>query len=479
MKDSYGNPVEYDTLEAVDAGKPSLNKNDPNQFTIPGYASGILQPHEVPARSFNSERKVDDDRIHFIDPLHNSFQNNNDKTFQTPSPSLTTPLGNVNENNLQSPTPINIPRPNIDLPETPQTPIDDPIDHVPLHTPQNNPGGSPSFTLETPNGNQNTQQFPLTQDLIPPQIPNQGQSVFIPRPNLDVQETPIDNSNGPINQGLLPPPDSSSNFNFNSNNNGQSFSNPKQDGPVIITEVLFAPKPSNGLVPPKDPLPNDVLFNPQPTVETPNKFSGPFGGSPGVLGGAIDRVVNNVQNKLSGTTSVPHFASVGTTIGNKFSGSFGGSSGVLGGRPVSNQIPVSIVQDPQRPAPTQNTFTQPPSPNNNKYQGNFGGSPGVLVSNNQGGLVTPFEAQSTVQVPSVAPTVATDRFSGSFGGAQGVLGASKVSTLSQAPTTQTITQLPTLNDAYPSSTKESTVQKYTGQFGGAPGVLLPYDNSKN
>lgn len=487
LKDSYGNPVEYDTLEAVDAKKPSNNKNDPNKFIIPGYASGILQPHEVPTRSFSeTPGKIDDDRIHFIDPLNNQYPKD-DKTFQTPSPSLSTPLGNDNANNLQPQTAINIPRPNIDLPETPQTPIDDPLDHVPLNPPRDNAGGSPSFALEAPNGNQNTQQLPLTQDLIPPQIPNEGQSVFIPRPNLDVQETPIDNSNGPINQGLLPPTDSSSNFNSNSNNNGQSFSNPNQAGPVVFTDVLFAPKPSNGLVPPKDSLPNDV--QPQgatqtvaaPTVATPNKFSGSFGGAPGVLGGAVDRVVNTVQNKLSGTTTIPHFANIGTTVGNKFSGSFGGSSGVLGGRPASHQIPVTVVQDPYyRPSPTQNTFTQPPKSSNNKYQGNFGGSPGVLVSNNQGGNVTPIQAPLTVQDQSVAPTVATDRFSGSFDGTQAVSGSSKEPILSQAPTTQTITQLPSLNNPYQSTTKESTVQRYTGQFGGAPGILLPYDNnSKN
>lgn len=64
LKDSYGNPVEYDTLENIDANKAGKDKN---QFVIPGYASGILQPHEVPARSsdFNVEtsRKIDDDKI--------------------------------------------------------------------------------------------------------------------------------------------------------------------------------------------------------------------------------------------------------------------------------------------------------------------------------------------------------------------------------------------------------------------------------
>lgn len=34
--DSYGNPVAYDTLDDVDAQKPSNNKDNPFQYVIPG-----------------------------------------------------------------------------------------------------------------------------------------------------------------------------------------------------------------------------------------------------------------------------------------------------------------------------------------------------------------------------------------------------------------------------------------------------------
>lgn len=403
-----------------------------------------MQPHEVPTRSsFDGEqpRKIDNDRIHFVDPLQNTFQNS-DK----PSTSLSTPFGAVDGQQAQ--TPINIPRPNIDLPETPQAPIDDPLNH-PLSPPQNdNSQGAPSFALQVPHGN--TQQLPITHDLIPPQIPSGGESVFIPRPNLDIAETPIDNSNGPLNQGLLPPPNQGSKpVSFDTG--APSFSNPNQDGPVIIPEgeVVFAPKPSNGLLPPKDPSPNEINFNgPDPqTSATPtsNKFGGTFG-------------------------------QVATTVQNKFTGTFGGSPGILGNRQptTSNQIPVQVIQGPFpsiKPS-TQNVFTQTPKSDVQKYQGNFGGSPGVLVSDNQYDRVSLPQAQPTAPVPSVVPaTELVNKFSGDFGGAQGVLG-NNLTPPNQPVTTQTLAQLPNV-------AKPHTIEKYTGQFGGSPGLLQAYDNVKN
>lgn len=441
MRDSYGNPAEYDTLEAIDAKKPSKTHSDPNKFLIPGYASGIFQPHEVPTRSnFNSEqpRKIDDDRIHFVDPLQNAFQSS-DKSFQAPSPSLSTPLGI--DSSQPAPTPINIPRPNIDLQETPQAPIDDPLNH-PLTPPKDNSQGAPSFALEVPRGT--VPQLPVSHELVPPQIPTDGQAgINIPRPNLDIGETPIDNSNGPLNQGLLPPP---------SQGSSPIFSDPTQNGPVIIPEggVSFAPKPSNGLLPPKDAPANDIV-----------SFQGPPSTAVAPTSGVLPAVVEN-----------------------KFTGSFGGAPGVLGGRPsqpTSNQIPVQVIQGPfpsLKPPPAPTVIAQAPKDNTQKYQGTFGGSPGVLVSDNQFDRVSLPEAQPTAPVPSVvpaaaAPTQLVNKFTGSFGGSQGVLGGGKVA----APTTQTFTQLPTVSSDHTS--KASTAEKYTGQFGGSPGVLQAFDNLKN
>lgn len=445
LKDSYGNPVQYDTIEDIDNKKPS-KQSDPNLFVIPGYASGILNPHEVPTRSNSNgdSRKLDDGRIHFVDPLQNSFQD------------AGRPQGiNFNNANNQQ-TPINIPRPNIDLNETPQAPIDDPLNH-PLTPPTR---GIPSSALEVPTGN--SQQFQLTQDLIPPQIPSNSPGVFIPRPNIDASETPTDNNNGPLNQGLLPPVGPQQSL-----NNVPVFTNsPSQNGPVIITEgeVVFAPKPSNGLLPPKDPSPNDISYQPQElpstTASTINRFGGSSGVlNSGILGQGVRDAISNVRNKVTGT--------------------FGGSPGILGGRPVStqqpNQIPVQVLQSPfPSNKPVQESspaFTKPSKEVTHKYSGNFGGPPGVLtVQDSQLENVSPSQ-----NVPSFAPNSASgNKFTGSFGGAQGVLGDDKITPSSQSASTQTLTQLPNLNiDS--SSSKDNT--RYNGQFGGSPGILTPFDNA--
>ena len=461
FKDSYGNPVEYDTLDQIDAKQASKTSADPNKFKIPGYASGILQPHEVPTRSnFNGEtsRSVDDDRIHFIDPLQNSFQNS-DKSFQAPSPSLSPPLGSPNNQ------PILIPRPNIDLQETPQAPVDDPLNHQ-LNPPKdNNFAAPPSVPLEGPHGK--IPQFTLSSNLATPQIPTEG--VFIPRPNLDIGETPIDtNRNGPLNQGLLPPGDGSqSTF----DTNVPSFSNPSQDGPIIFTEgnVNFAPKPSNGLLPPIDPSvgQNDVNFQNQITTPaTVNKFS--FGGPTGVLGNAgviLGKIPEKAESAL-----------------NKFSGSFGGSPGVLGGssainngrQPLPSQIPVTVVQAPAPtlsvPAPTLS------APSANSFQGGFGGPAGVLV--NEKFDKTTAQIFSSPSAPTF-PTILNNKFSGNVGGANGILGdpISNASPSLQTPTT--LAQLPPVISDTTQVTANRGSQKYTGNFGGLPGILLPYDNSKN
>lgn len=413
----------------------------------------------MPSRSNFAEsesRNLEEDRVHFIDPLQNAFQRS-DKPVQTPFSSLSPP-GTVfgNANTQQTLQPISIPRPNIDSQETPQAP--------PINDPLNGPLNPPNL---------NSPQQAVAQELVPPKIPSDGQGgVFIPKPNLGIFETPIDTSNGPLNQGLLPPSESDLNNPITVN----PFKNNGQNGPVVITDVNFAPKPSNGLLPPKDPSPNDINFQSpdnQPTVttqnklatpisQTVNKYTGSFGGAPGVLGQAVDKVKTNVVSK--------------------FSGPFAGSQG--------DQIPVTVLQSPA-PTPafpsTTNFIAPKPVGTSSKYQGSFGGSPGVLVSDNSADRISASQNTSPVILPSVTPTLATapleNRFSGSFGGAPGVLGSNNpqqtLVTLPQQPAdynnvqpTQALPQLPPLTKA-PAPVK----QKYTGSFGGPTGVLKPYDNN--
>lgn len=407
--DSYGNPVAYDSLDDVNAQKPSNNKNNPHQYVIPGYASGILDSREIPTRSSVDTvegRTTDDDRIHFVDPLsQNTFQTFNNE----PSTSLNGPGFNS-----ASQSPIEIPRPNIDLPETPISSNDGSFN-------SNLPNAPPSTVLELPI-HQGSSNRPFQTGLVPPppQILN-TEGVEIPRPNLDIHETPIDGSNNLLNQGLLPPP-TSSQPNFNTN----IFLNPKQDGPVVITDeqTVFAPKPSNGLLPPKDPITNNFNFQSIPSI-------------------------NDLPSSTTATKFNTNFE--GTILG-----------GITTAAPL--QIPVQVIH-------SQDEVKV------NKYTGSFGGSPGILTSNNQIDRVVPTLTTQRVQpststiVNNVVPTQGThNKFTGSFGGSIGLLSPNSVGIPSTA---QTIADVPSTQS---SNVLLSSKKKPSITFGGPAGVLTPFDN---
>jgi len=384
-----------------------FNSNKKNIF------SGILDSREIPTRGSvdtSEGRTADNDRIHFVDPLsQSSFQTFNNE----PSTSLSGPGFNSD-----SQSPIEIPRPNIDLPETPISSNDDSLN-------SNLPNAPPSTVLEVPI-NQGSNNRPFTPGLVPPptQVLN-SEGVEIPRPNLDIHETPIDGSNNLLNQGLLPPTSAQPNFNTN------IFLNPKQDGPVVITDdqTVFAPKPSNGLLPPKDPIINNFNFqsipsiNALPSSTTTSKFNTNFEGT--ILGGIT-------------TTAAPL------------------------------QIPVQIIH-------SQDEVKI------NKYTGTFGGSPGILVSNNHIDRVVPTISTQRVQpststiVNNVVPTQGSiNKFTGSFGGSIGLLSPNSNSASVGIPSTaQTISDVPSTqsNNVLFSSKKKPSLT-----FGGPEGVLRPFDN---
>lgn len=450
-KDSYGNPVSYDNLDDVDSQRPSSNKDKPLMYVIPGYASGILDPSEPLSRSNNFDnqeaRKINDDRIHFVDPQSNVFTQN---FFNTQKP-------------------INIPRPNLDLSETPVNPINDPLSPENIHLPPNalssggfasvsNPpnvesstfppidpkddplsphnihlppnalasGGFAALSFESPY-DQTGYASELSQGLTPPVLPTNIGFNFNQPKAASVGTFALD-------QGLLPPPESST-FNQPKINNQPSTFNNNQDGPVIITDeqTIFAPKPSNGLQPPID---NSFNFQSRPTessVGTPSsstKFTGTFSGS---LDGGI-------TNTYAPTTQQ----------------SF-------------RDIPVVVLQTPSKVS-------------GNKYQGSFGGAPGVLNADTQFNRATPTQGSFLPQfTPSTSSTNAIDRpnrFNTNFGGAPGILGGSTVSRnpIPSASTSQsTFTQPP--SSIVSSTIIERAKDKYQGQFGGAPGVLQPFDKN--
>lgn len=482
--DSYGNPVtqRYDDFD--NSGK--------NKFVIPGYASGILGSHETPNGGGipDGQRKLDDDRITFVDSYQNTYKNTQNSLF-TPSIGLATPpFGS--QPGIENNSPVDIPKPNIDAPETPVTPIDDP-----LNGPLNPPQQTPSPGLVGPIG-------------FGPGVGNNDSPVVIPKPNIGIQETPITENDGPVSQGLLPPPVNSQSFDGlntkyqpNSINDIPNSGNSFQNVPVIITDVSYAPKPANGLLPPKDAIPNDAngsnILSTVPDQNT-NNF-GPFGGTAGTNNVAVPSQNNSPPPAPTSYNNNPTKTSDG-----KYTGNFGGSPGILGGSSVVptnnfnykppqgqfgggqgllsiptqqptqnlNQIPVIVIQSPQdnnryngggkpvqnQPPPTQIAFTPGPAPDTGKYSGGFGGASGVLSSSN-----TAYSSQSAASqqpnLSSAVPTVANNNYQGSFNGASGVFGNSPASSVP----TPAVVQLDNANS-----------HKHTGLFGGPPGVLSPFDS---
>lgn len=447
-KDSYGNPVAYDNLDDVDSQRPSSNQEKPLMYVIPGYASGILDPNESLTRSNNFDnqeaRKINDDRIHFVDPQSNVFtQNffNTQKPIDIPRPNLDlseTPVNPIND--PLSPENIHLPpnalssggvastsSSNIDSPTTfpPIDPKDDPLSPHNIHLPPNAlaSGGFAATNFESPY-DQTGYASEISQGLTPPVLPtNIGFDFNRPKPA----------STDALDQGLLPPP-SVSPFNQPKINNPPSSFNNNQDGPVIITDeqTVFAPKPSNGLQPP-------------------------------------------IDNSFNFQSSIPTESSVATTSSStKFTGTFTGS--LHGGStfaPTTQQsyqnIPVVVLQTPSK-------FS------GNKYQGSFGGPPGILNTNTQINRVTPTQGSFLPQfTPSASSTNAIEqpnRYNTNFGGAPGILGGSNVSRnpIASASTSQnTYTQPPA--GTVSSTIAERVKDKYQGQFGGPAGILQPFDKN--
>lgn len=374
-------------------------------YVIPGYASGVFHPHEVPSRGqFLPEtgrtvtsRSTNDGRIHFIDPLTNSFDDSAQRG-SIPQPGLLPPPSFGSNDFPPNASPIDIPKPNIDQPEAPPLPaINDPLDQ-PLFPPVDDKSagiGQPSIDLQLPGSNANAGES--SRRSISSSASN---GIDIPRPNLDAPETPIDTSNGPLNVGLLPPDFKPVGSATDFNSQAGSDTRRSDQGTIFFNtgDVVFAPKPSTGklrilrihywlyvvcviytfrlriteliiklpqhlflcagLLPPKDPSQIDsnfnfnTNFNPTTTsAPTINKFTGSFGGSSGVLGGrpsliaANNRVNSNNNNfgqfpvatssqddaTTARTTTANNnrlpAAAVRPSSANKFTGSFGGPPG--------------------------------------------------------------------------------------------------------------------------------------------------------
>lgn len=306
------------------------------------------------------------------------------------------------------------------------------------------------------------------------------------------------------------------------------------NGPIEITDTNFAPRPSDGLLPPKDDsevnteLPISVVggfTSPRPALSTnsifdtskvttiPVKYSGGFGGSSGVLGGSPSK-----QPELS--NSIPQFnptSSFGTipdlrqdllpppppTFQTPENGQpipptvvkftipstdllapeFDASTSA-----IQPQLPIQPAKEPEK------SIGNP----QNKFTGSFGGAPGILGGPGILGekkevptittttvvpLIQPTPINSP-RIPSIQTQTKFDRIPLGFGGSAGILSADNKQVAARGPNDlnknkSEIPQIQTELTAPRETSTQSIRRSDSIQFGGAPGILSPFDNKKS
>uniref|UniRef100_A0A1Q3FRA4 Putative vegetative cell wall protein gp1 n=1 Tax=Culex tarsalis TaxID=7177 RepID=A0A1Q3FRA4_CULTA len=270
-----------------------------------------------------------------------------------------------------------------------------------------------------------------------------------------------------------------------------------------------------------------VPQQPRPTQAPINKFTGSFGGAPGFLG--------NQQNLGTAYTSTPqpnkpapqapvplpppsapappptHFQPTirpnpaPTQPVNKFTGSFGGASGFLGNQqnlgtaykpttpvPATPQRPVAFQPPPPPPPQTQvPNIVKPPTPFQPVPQ------PQRPTAAPGGTYTGTFGFQQPQQPQPVRPTAKPpgqyvgNKFTGSFGGAPGLLGNQKQPGTHVKPDgtilppsapgvgfTGTQQQPQQVGAGVRPPVQQQGGSTFTGNFGGPPGILRPFDTVK-
>jgi hypothetical protein len=342
--------------------------------------------------------------------------------------------------------------------------------------------------------------FPTDQLIIPDnQKLDLNQQTNVQIPQIDLLPPSTDFS-GPINSN-----EDNQNFNVQTQFVPPSENLPSSipfDGPVVITDVGdFAPKPADGLLPPRD---DSELENvntkaslplPQSTVTTiPGKYSGGFGGSPGILGGTP------VKKPVSSNIIPPTTQTFVSPIASNPIQPQAPSIDFLPPQESEERIDTIIpAEQPQKipshtllaPLPEIPSFQPPagpiaPAKDDGKYKGSFGGAPGVLNQQTQTKFNNaPAPVTTAVPLPPPPPPpapVATripqninnlnGKYDGGFGGPGGVLNPSGSAPVKIPSIVKTELVAPTENRF------DGTRTVPTG-FGGAPGILSPFDNKKS
>lgn len=272
-----------------------------------------------------------------------------------------------------------------------------------------------------------------------------------------------------------------------------------QNGPIEITDTAFAPRPSDGLLPPKDdsevsPIPESVFTSPRPSISTNSIFDSSVTRIPGKYSGGFVSGVLPPNNNFGAIPQLGH--------------------DLLPPLPSQEDIPLPRVSTPTEfsvPSidllapkfdPSQSDSEQelpkipikPVEIQPGKYQGGFGGAPGVL-----GGSMKPVQTITTTTVLPISSPKSTlfskdqstqtqskfDRIPTGFGGPAGILTADNKQALSRGPNDlnkkqNEIPQIQTdLTAPFESSQSTYNRRNENIQFGGAPGILVPFDNKKS
>ncbi|XP_052860573.1 AT-rich interactive domain-containing protein 1A-like [Anopheles cruzii] len=357
--------------------------------------------------------------------------------------------------------------------------------------------------------------------LLPPLFPEQLPAVYPLVGNVGTERSPIfarDPFTGPATAAPIP----NNGVGFKTDVNKQThFSGSFPQVPVSQhQQAPFQPLPQAG----------QPLAGSTPTKAPPvQKYTGGFGGPAGFLGSQqnIGTAYTSTPKSVVAPPAVqplpalpppqvtfqPTARPVEQTTVTKYTGGFGGPAGFLGNQQTIGTVytkqPVAGVGTPStapRPAPapvpsgpvsnvfptqqqllpsTARPVTQPPP---NKFTGSFG-----FGLNNQGGgagarptTVSSFSPQQ--QQPVVRPQSLSggNKFTGSFGGAPGLLGNQPLGTHVKPDGTILPPSAPggvgfsavAAPAQHQLSVSDSAGNRFSGSFGGPPGVLRPFDNTK-
>ncbi|XP_058054158.1 BRD4-interacting chromatin-remodeling complex-associated protein-like [Anopheles bellator] len=373
--------------------------------------------------------------------------------------------------------------------------------------------------------------------LLPPLFPDQLPAVYPLVMNVGTERSPIFARDPFTDPATAAIPNNGVGFKTDVNKQTH-FSGSFPQVPVAPPADTVRPQHQQAPSQPSPPQLGQSVAGPTPTKAPPvQKYTGGFGGPAGFLGSQqnIGTAYTSTPKSVVAPPPVvqplpppqatfrPTARPVEQTTVTKYTGGFGGPAGFLGNQQTIGtaytEQPVAGVGTPPtapRPAPvpapvssgpvsnvfptqqqllpsTARPVTQPPP---NKFTGSFG-----FGSNNQGvggsgarpttvSSFAPQQQQTPQPVGRPQSFNAGNKFTGTFGGAPGLLGNQPLGTHVKPDGTILPPSAPGGFSAVTApahqqhqhtqqlSVSDSAGNRFSGSFGGPPGVLRPFDNTK-